>query len=1115
MALSALIKRNLTYFWRTNLAVVAGCAIAVAVLAGALLVGDSVRGSLRDLIMQRLGNTAFVISTTGNFFREQLAADVESAPGFQSAFGGACPLIAMRGLVTREASGRRAGGVQVYGVDDRFWRFQGFANRRGPMGRDLLISPSLARELQAKPGDAILVRVEKPSAIPLESLHARKEDTGRTMRYSLREIVAAAELGEFSLRPQQSAVRAVFVPLGRLQQDLEQSGKTNTILVSEKSSGTPVGALDRALKSAFQLEDLGLKVRPLDEQHCLSLESESALLVDQLSKAALETAGALGMRTSSVFTYLANAIRSGGHEIPYSLVTATDAFSDLTGRQILLNDWAARDLDARPGAPVSLNYYIWKGDGRLHTETAQFQLARIVGIKGLAADRDLAPEYPGITESESLQEWDPPFPIDLKRVRPRDDAYWKRYRTTPKAFVGLETGQELWKSRFGNLTSIRIFPREDTSLGSASQMYRDRLRSVLDPTRLGIYVFAARAEGFAAAAGTTDFGEYFVYFSFFLVASALLLTVLFFKLGVEQRLREIGTLQAMGFRARKIRALFLAEGAVLSAGGGVMGIGGALLYAALVMAGLRTWWTGAVGTTLLSLNLNASSLVTGAIGGIVTAVVCIGWTLRGLRGFSPRQLLAGEAGSAAGRGPALRGGSGLRTAGAIATVAGLCVLGLIGAAVGHRISETAGFFGAGTMLLSAALAAEWNWLSRSGGTLNGLRRLGFRNAGYRPGRSVVCIAFIASATFIIVAVGAFKRDRPASLDRRSGAGGFPLMAESLLPIIHNPNTASGKDALNISELRDVSFSLFRVRPGDDASCLNLYQPRHPRILSASRAFVREGRFTFQDSLARTAEEKSNPWLLLEGPSGGAIPVVADSNSMTYTLHRKLGDEFLLDPASDHPIRLRLVAALADSLFQSELLVSEDNFVRLFPDLQGYRFFLIDTPAPGRPGARPTDNASEVAGKLEQRLSDYGLDVTPAEARLAEFHRVENTYIASFQTLGALGLVLGTFGLAAVLLRNVLERRRELALLRAVGYRSRHLAAMVIAENALLLFSGVATGTVCALLAIAPAVFSRGGHFPLLSVSLLALATIVTGLVISILATAAAIRSPLLAALRAE
>jgi ABC-type antimicrobial peptide transport system permease subunit len=222
--------------------------------------------------------------------------------------------------------------------------------------------------------------------------------------------------------------------------------------------------------------------------------------------------------------------------------------------------------------------------------------------------------------------------------------------------------------------------------------------------------------------------------------------------------------------------------------------------------------------------------------------------------------------------------------------------------------------------------------------------------------------------------------------------------------------------------------------------------------------------------------------------------------MTYSLHLKLGEEFVLDQT-----RFRIVAALQDSIFQGELLIGEKSFLRLFPDVDGYRFFLLNvSPA----------SAQQVTGVLEQALSPYGFDIQPTEARLASFHKVENTYLSTFRSLGALGLVLGTVGLAAVLLRNVLERRRELALLRAVGYRPAHLVAIVLAENALLLL-GLATGTVCALLAIAPAVGLRGGHLPVMSLSTLLAAVLVTGIAASLAATAAALRSPLLAALRSE
>jgi putative ABC transport system permease protein len=391
--------------------------------------------------------------------------------------------------------------------------------------------------------------------------------------------------------------------------------------------------------------------------------------------------------------------------------------------------------------------------------------------------------------------------------------------------------------------------------------------------------------------------------------------------------------------------------------------------------------------------------------------------------------------------------------------------------------------------------------------------MGFRNTTYRPSRSVLCITLIALSTFIIVAVDAFRRnDRSTSQDKKSGSGGFPLMAESLLPLVHDPNTNDGRAALNIGNdagsalLQNTTLTRFRLRPGDDASCLNLYAPGNPRMLGATEQLINSNRFAFQSSLANTNEEKMNPWLLLNRElDQNVVPVIADANSMTYVLHKKIGDELAI--ARDQgAIRVRFVGALADSVFQSELIISEKNFMRLFPDQQGYRFFLIDA---------PERDVSSVTAILEDRLADYGFDAVSTRERLANFHRVENTYLSTFQMLGGLGLVLGTLGMAAVLLRNVFERRKELALLRAVGYNSSHFTTMVFAENALLLFLGLATGTFCALLAIAPVFFERGGRLPNVSVGFLLLAVLLSGLTASLVATWAALRSPLLPALRAE
>ncbi|MGH9673247.1 MAG: FtsX-like permease family protein, partial [Bryobacteraceae bacterium] len=363
-----------------------------------------------------------------------------------------------------------------------------------------------------------------------------------------------------------------------------------------------------------------------------------------------------------------------------------------------------------------------------------------------------------------------------------------------------------------------------------------------------------------------------------------------------------------------------------------------------------------------------------------------------------------------------------------------------------------------------------------------------RNGAHRPGRSVLCCALIASATFLIVSVEAFRRHGVADVrERKSGSGGYALVAESQMPLIGS--TAVGEVSPG------VSYVPLRLRPGDDASCLNLYQPRNPRILAASPEFARQGRFAFS----------SGDWTALDSAQpDGAVAAIADANSLTYVLHRKIGDTFEIATGSGGAVTLRFVAALADSIFQGEILIAERDFMRLFPDQQGYRVFLIED----APGAE-----AELTANLEERFSDYGFDAVSTAARLAAFHRVENTYLSTFQTLGALGLLLGTIGLAALLVRNVLERRREMALLTAIGYSARRLGVIVLVEHAMLLVAGLVMGALAAALAVAPALAARAGGVSATSLVIMLAAVLAVGLAATVAATFAALRLPLLPALR--
>jgi putative ABC transport system permease protein len=305
------------------------------------------------------------------------------------------------------------------------------------------------------------------------------------------------------------------------------------------------------------------------------------------------------------------------------------------------------------------------------------------------------------------------------------------------------------------------------------------------------------------------------------------------------------------------------------------------------------------------------------------------------------------------------------------------------------------------------------------------------------------------------------------------------------------NTAEGKLKLGLDSSPAASLPAgtrvlgFRMKPGQDASCLNLFQATAPTLLGATPEFIERGGFRFADTPGE------NPWRNLEQPLPDfapdtlaqpipAIPVIGDMNTLQFSLKKGIGDVILMPDAVSPEFALQVVGMLDSSIFQGVLVMSDANLKRVAPEIAGSRYFLIETPD-------AEESAEQVATVLETALQPYGMDTVRVSRRLADFLAVQNTYLSTFQLLGGLGLLVGTFGLAAVMMRNVLERRSEIALLRSLGFRWHRLLWLILAENSLLLFWGVVTGSAAALIAMLPHLMSTGADVPwtLLAVTLAA------------------------------
>lgn len=1168
-----LVWRNLCWHWRSQLAVLLGAATATAVLTGALLVGDALRGTLRDAALDRLGTIAVAVQSP-TFFRAALADELRADPAVCAGVAAVREAVILRGAASRADRTAHVADVQIIALPGP----APVSTRATQVAQSVSLNRTLADELRVAPGDEIVLRLAPAAAISPETLLGRREAPPVTLRLEVAPSILDSRKSEpgaqarddrsgsgfydFSLRPTARTPRNAFVHLETLQRALGRPGQANTLLLAHDPGGAapPVGVVEAAIRRHARLADYGLRLTVAAEHGYVALESSALLLSLPAENAGRCAAAELGWPASGVLVQLANEMQSDRRperSVPYSTVAAVEPdgpfWAALRGPdrsavpvpaagEIVLNEWAARELSAAVGDDVRLSYYTVAGRGELRTQRAAFRVAAVAALAGPAADAGFAPEYPGVTDARRLSDWDPPFPIDLARIRPQDEVYWDMYRATPKAFVRLDEGQRLWADaphRFGRLTALRVYPPAGAgSLEEVRARFETALCAQLDPAACGVTVEPVRELALAAARGTTDFGALFTAFSVFLIASAAMLVTLLLRLAIERRGAELGVLLATGWTPRRVAALVLGEQLVVLAGGITVGLAAAGGYAWLMLAGLRGRWAAAARGPELVLHLEPTSFAIGAVAGTAVGLAAVLAAVRGVSRRPPRALLAGaafvdtrigrhdpEVAQRAQERGALRAAT-TRRGGAAPFVppaarivppagAGAAAVLLMVLAYGTQvIPETAAFFSAGVLLLVAGLAALRGWLrcERSRQPVRpgyaALARLGARNAQRHPGRSLLTAGLVACAVFILAAVEAARLDPAQPEARKGGTAGFALLAETALPVLADLNTNAGRAAVGLPEsdpdLDGVRLFPLRLRAGDETSCLSPYRPLEPRIVGAPAELIERGGFEFA---AVDGGHTGNPWELLNHDlADGAVPAIADEAAALWQLHVGLGEDVVIQDERGREVRLRLVALLRNSVLQGELIVGEPHFTRLFPSLAGYRFFLIDAPA-GR--------AAAVEQRLETGLAELGFVATRAMERLGELMAVQNTYIDTFQMLGSVGLLLGALGLAVVMLRNVGERRGELALLRAVGFGRPALGVLVLSENALLVGGGLAIGVVAALVATGPRLLESATALNVARLAGLLALVLAIGLLVGAAALARVLRTPLLPALRAE
>jgi ABC-type antimicrobial peptide transport system permease subunit len=290
--------------------------------------------------------------------------------------------------------------------------------------------------------------------------------------------------------------------------------------------------------------------------------------------------------------------------------------------------------------------------------------------------------------------------------------------------------------------------------------------------------------------------------------------------------------------------------------------------------------------------------------------------------------------------------------------------------------------------------------------------------------------------------------------------------------------------------------------GDDASCLNLNRISQPAILGVDPDAL-AGRFSFA---VKTGE--TDPWLALNQQfEDGTIPAIADQTVIQWGLGMKVGDILLYQNEKGDTLRLKLIAGTTPSVFQGFVIISTQNFLKNYPTHSGTSVFLVE----GKP-----ENQQQIGDELNSVFRDYGWEMTTTVSRLVEFYSITNTYLSIFMALGALGLILGTIGLAVILARSLLERKREIAVMLATGFDTKPIFNIIAFEYFILLVAGVLSGLVAAVIAVLPAFLSPGSDASGSTVALVVMLILVNGFIwIAILTKAMLQKKNLVMDLRVE
>ena len=1003
-------SRNIRYFARYYRLVALSVVVAVMVIVGSLVVGDSVRGTLRHQVEERLGNSETIIFANQSYLSDEILQE-------ESLRGNCRGYLLSQGFISHNG---RMIPVMVWGCDDEDLDY-GIAK----------INSALAEELDNDNAEDIVLRLPAKGLIPSGSLFVTKNYT-TSIRLKISSTKSAEEGGNINLRNEQTEPFNIFLSRKELAEELGADGKIN-IIFSDKSISN-----EQWLKT-WQSRYSGLEISPR-EQGSEITSSRVFLQAD-----VVETLCRQNPSLNRLHSYLANHLRSDkGGDIPYSFVTAVEEYEGykLEPDEIILSDYSANRLGVTIGDDVTISYFVADDLKNLSTDSLTLRVKAIIPIEILQQDKGLSAEFPGLSDVERCSEWDSDLPIDMDLITDEDEDYWYKYKQTPKALIAYNAVLEDWANDYGTATALRCdMNAEDVRIDN------------LTPEMFGLQLIHPRKDALYAANNGVDFSSLFLALGFFIIAAALLLMYNPLSEMYSERSKEINLIRIIGFTDQRIKRKLFTEALPIVFFASIIGVLCGVLYTQVILLLLESVWKGATHTATFHLTLHTSTIIIGAVTSIVMAI-CVVWVAI-KRAISP---------SSDNKSVQANTKSGLWKMAIYAIILFIlttatyvyCLAGK-GSVLLSVVAGCCAMITAIVIFRGIILQKRQKEISNPKLTIKRFSNSKMYATRNQTGLSLVVLAF---GVFIVFVVGLNRRSFDNRVELNAATGGYSLWCESSVAMQHDPTTTEGRKKLGIDAEWNDRFKImtcFRYQ-GDDASCLNLNKVSEPTVLGVDFRTMTDDNFVLGKNIYNTTNPKEIFEALAKPISDGVYPALIDATVLQWSLVKEVGDTLYYTQQDGRQLAVVLAATLSGGLFQGSILLDKELFKQVWPENNGCDLFLVNT---GNQ-AQDIDLAKQT---LSQGLYEYGMHAYPTTERLAMYNEVTDTYLSIFMTLGSIGLLLGIFSLVIVIRKSLTHDRASIEYMLLMGFSPSSLNRILYRENAIAPICAILIGFIGSIIGI--------------------------------------------------